>query len=117
MAKFLFVYHGEPFDISKASPEMMQKTMSDWTKWIQQGFAEGWLLDPGDALGPAGRVVKNQEVTDGPFIETKELVGGYSVIEAPTIDHAVIFAKSCPASTDGGFVEIRPMAGLSAPPA
>ena len=114
MAKFLFVYHGEPFDISKSSPEQMQQSMAQWTKWIQQGFTEGWLLDAGDALGPDGRVVKNHEVTDGPFIESKELVGGYSVIEAASLDAAVSYAKSCPGSMDGGSVEIRPLAGLSA---
>ncbi len=114
MAKFLFVYHSEPFDISKSSPEQMQQSMAQWTKWIQQGFAEGWLLDAGDALGPDGRVVKNDHVTDGPFIESKELVGGYSIIEAASLDAAVAHAKTCPGAKDGGSVEIRPLAGLSA---
>jgi hypothetical protein len=114
MAKFLFVYHGEPFDVTKHSPEQMQQVMAKWGKWIQQGFTEGWLLDAGDALGADGRVVKDQQVTDGPFIESKEVVGGYSIIEAATIDAAVAYAKTCPGGSDGGSVEIRPLAGLSA---
>ena len=64
----------------------MQQSMDRWTKWIGQGFAEGWMLDPGDALLPEGRVVAtSQVVTDGPFVESKEVVGGYSVIKAASL--------------------------------
>src|SRR5262245_37532923 len=90
MPNFLFVYHNAPFDMSKSSPEQMQQSMDRWTKWIEQGFADGWLLDAGDALLPEGRVVdKNKAVTDGPFVESKEVVGGYSIVKAASFDEAV----------------------------
>jgi len=112
---FLFVYRSQPFDMSKVSPEQMQQSMDRWSKWIGQGFAEGWLLDPGDALLPEGRVVATSKVvTDGPFVESKEVVGGYSVIKAASFDEAVSHASSCPNLTEGGNVEIRQMAGLAA---
>jgi hypothetical protein len=114
--KYLFVYRSQPFDMSQVSPEQMQQSMDRWTQWIRQGFAEGWLLDGGDALMPEGRVVdKNSVVTDGPFVESKEVVGGYSLIKAASFDEAVTHAKTCPNVIEGGSVEIRPMAGLAPP--
>jgi hypothetical protein len=113
---FLFVYRSEPFDPSKVSPEQMQQSMDHWTRWIGQGFAEGWLLDAGDALLAEGRIVdRNQAVTDGPFVESKEVVGGYSVIKAASFDEAIKYARTCPNVLEGGSIEIRPLAGLAPP--
>ncbi|MFO0889980.1 MAG: YciI family protein [Isosphaeraceae bacterium] len=115
MPKYLFVYRSQPFDMSQFSPEDMQKSMDRWSKWIGQGFAEGWMVDPGDALKPEGRVVSSSKVvTDGPFVESKEVLGGYSVIQAASFEEAVKHAKSCPNTEEGGNVEIREMAGLAA---
>lgn len=114
MPKYLFVYRSQPFDMSQFSPEDMQKSMDRWTKWIGQGFAEGWLTDAGDALKPEGRVVSaTKVVTDGPFMESKEVLGGYSVIQAASFDEAIKHAKSCPNIEEGGNVEIRELAGLA----
>ena len=116
MPNFLFVYRSEPFDPSKVSPEDMQKSMDRWTKWIGQGFTEGWLVDAGDALLPETRVIDRKlVVTDGPFVETKEIVGGYSVIKAESFDEAITYARICPNVLEGGSIEIRRMAGLSPP--
>ncbi len=113
---FLFVYRSEPFDMSAIAPEQMQESMKRWSEWIERGFQEGWLVDAGDALLPEGRVVdKNKVVTDGPFVESKEVVGGYGVIKAGNFDEAIIHAKTCPNVLEGGNVEIRPMAGLGPP--
>jgi hypothetical protein len=113
MPRFLFIYRSEPFDMSKMSPEQMQESMDRWRTWIGQGFAEGWMVDPGDALMPEGRIVTaSKVVTDGPFAESKEVVGGFSVIQAASIDEAVTYARICPNVTEGGRVEIRPMAGI-----
>ncbi len=118
MANFLFIYRGGADAESKMSPDEMQKLMQKWTDWIGTGFQQGWMLDAGDALGPEGRVVKPKNVvTDGPFVESKEIVGGYSVVKADSLDAAAAFAKGCPALLTGGCVEIRPMAGLAPPKA
>ena len=53
-------------------------------------------------------------MTDGPFVESKEIVGGYSIVQADTIDAAAELAKGCPALLSGGKVEVRPLAGLAA---
>jgi hypothetical protein len=113
MAKFLFVYRGNPADTSNMPPDQMQQVMQKWGAWIGEAMQKGWMLEPGDALTDEGRVVKTKVVSDGPFVEAKEIVGGYSVVEAPTIEAAAELAKGCPAVLYGGSVEVRRLAGLA----
>ena len=111
MASYLFLYHNEPWDPSSVSPEDMQKTMQAWMSWINDGMAAGWMLEPGDALNPGGKVVNaDKSVTDGPFTESKEVVGGYSIVQADSIEQAIEYANSCPELAHGGRVEVRELA-------
>jgi hypothetical protein len=115
MAKFLFVYRGGDEAYAKMTPDEIQQNMQKWANWIKQGLQQGWMVDPGDALTPEGRVVNAKKVvTDGPFVESKECVGGYSIVSAETIDAAAELAKGCPALLTGGKVEVRTLAGLAA---
>jgi hypothetical protein len=114
MAKFLFVYRGDGVAESKMTPDEMQQMMQKWGAWIGEAMAKGWMIEPGDALTMEGRVVKaSKVVTDGPFVESKEIVGGYSIVQADTIDAAAELAKGCPGLLTGGNVEVRPLAGLA----
>jgi hypothetical protein len=114
MADFLFVYRGSNDARAKMTPEEMQQTMQKWSTWIAEGFQKGWMVNAGDALTEEGRVVNAKKVvTDGPFVEAKEIVGGYSIVKADTIDAAAVFAKGCPILLTGGTVEVRPLAGLA----
>jgi len=115
MPKFLFVYRSEPYSQDQISPEQMQEVMQLWNNWIGEGFQKGWMIDAGDALLPDGRVVDTKKVvTDGPFAESKEILGGYSVVQAASYEAAVEFAKRCPVLRDaGGSVEVRQLAGLA----
>ena len=114
MAKFLFVYRGSTDEFARLSPEEIQQHMQKWSTWIGEGLQKGWLVDTGDALTGEGRVVNAKKVvTDGPFVESKEIVGGYSIVEADNIDAAAELAKGCPALAFGGNVEVRPLAGLA----
>lgn len=113
MAKFLFVYRS-PADAEMGeapSPEQMQQIMTAWHGWFAKvGEA---LVDGGDGLMPMGKQVRaSGVVTDGPFIEAKEMVGGYSIVAAEDIDAAVELAKSCPIFDADGWVEVRQLAGL-----
>jgi hypothetical protein len=75
---------------------------------------KGWMLNPGDALKKEGRVVNAQKVVlDGPFVEAKEIVGGFSIVQAETLDAAAELAKGCPGLLKGGKVEVRPLEGLT----
>jgi hypothetical protein len=115
MANFLFVYRGGTEVFSSMTPEQMQESMQQWGAWISTGLQKGWMVNPGDALTEEGRVVKSKKlVTDGPFVEAKEIVGGFSIVEADTIDAAAELAKGCPALLHGGTVEVRALAGLKA---
>src|SRR5580658_6305724 len=113
MARFMFVYRGGNEAERSMSPEQMQQVMQKWGAWIGEAMQKGWMKDPGDALTPEGRVVRGKVVSDGPFVEAKEIVGGYSVVEAETIEKASELAKGCPALLYGGAVEVRRLAGLA----
>jgi hypothetical protein len=115
VANFLFVYRGGNEDYKTMTPEEMQQQMQKWSTWIREGLQKGWMVNAGDALTEEGRVVNSKKVvTDGPFVESKEIVGGYSVVTANTIDAAAELAKGCPIFLTGGIVEVRPLAGMSA---
>jgi hypothetical protein len=114
MAKFLFVYRSASAAVAKMTPEEMQQHLQRWEKWIGEGLQKGWMLDPGDGLTQEGRVVNAKVVTDGPFVESKEIVGGFSIVQADTIDAAGQLAKGCPALRVGGSVEVRRLAGYTA---
>jgi hypothetical protein len=114
MARFLFIYRRGSQAADKLTPEQLQQTMQKWQTWISEGLQRGWMLDAGDALTQEGRVVRaKQVVTDGPFVEAKEIVGGFSIIQAETIDAAVELSKGCPVFLSGGSVEVRPLAGFT----
>ncbi len=117
MAEFLFIYRGGS-DLGETSPEQMQQLMQKWMEWIGGGMQAGWMIDGGDALKDGGRVLKvDDTVTDGPYPESKELVGGYSIIKAKDYDEALEYAQSCPHHdcgdpTQQGSIEIRELAKL-----
>jgi hypothetical protein len=113
VAKFLFVYRGAGETVASMTPEEKQQHLQRWEKWIGEGLTSGWMLDPGDGLTREGRVVGARVVTDGPFVETKEVVGGFSIVQADTLDAAAQLAKGCPAVRIGGTVEVRPLAGYT----
>ena len=111
MGKFLFIYRRGNDTTRNMTPDEMQQQLQRWQKWLGEGLQKGWMIDPGDALTAEGRVVSAKVVTDGPFVESKEVVGGFSIIEAETIQAAALLAKGCPNVLVGGTVEVRPLAG------
>jgi hypothetical protein len=107
MANYLFLYRGGNRDA--LTPEEMQQMMQKWQVWLAEGLQKGWLHDRGNGLEKEGRVVNAKKVvTDGPFVETKEIVGGFSIVKADSIEAAAELAKGCPILLSGGTVEVRP---------
>ena len=106
MSDFTFLYRGRD---TTASPEQMQRTMEKWRAWFKELDEKGHLKDIGHPLEHTGKVVKGQQksVTDGPFAEAKDVVGGFSVIQARDLNHAVELYKGCPILEIGGSVEVR----------
>jgi hypothetical protein len=114
VAKFLFVYRNSSESYGNLSPEEMQRMLQKWQTWIAEGLQKGWMLEPGDGLKKEGRVVNAKKVvSDGPFIEVKEVVGGFSIVQADTLDAAADLAKGCPIFLRGGSVEVRPLQGFN----
>ena len=108
MKDFLFVFRS---DLSKMprGPEELQAATKKWMDWFGSIAAQNKLVDRGSRLIPgAGKVVKpNNVVTDGPYMEIKESIGGYSIVKAASYDEAAEIAKSCPVHNYGGNVEVR----------
>ena len=93
MANFLFIYRGGGDDYATMTPQEIEENMKQWTDWITEGLQKGWMLDAGDALTMEGRMVNSQKVvTDGPFVEAKEVIGGYAIFELPGKQEAVAMA-------------------------
>jgi hypothetical protein len=107
MSEFTFMYRGLDFH---ASPDQMQRTMEHWRAWFNDLEAKGHLKDFGHPLENAGAVVsgKNKVVNDGPFAEAKDLIAGFSIIEARDLSQATELAKGCPILEAEGSVEVRP---------
>jgi len=112
MSEFLFLYRGGE---RGGSPEEMQQRMQKWVAWMKDLGAKGFLKDQGHPLERGGKLVKGQQkvVTDGPYPETKDIVGGYSMVDARDLDHATELSKGCPIFEMGGSVEVRPIMKLS----
>ena len=108
MKDFLFLFRADYVEYAKRSPEELQSMTKKWMDWIGGIAAQGKLIDRGNRLNPAGKVVKPLlAVTDGPYIETKESVGGYTMVRAESLDEAAEMAKGCPILLFGGNVEVR----------
>ena len=78
---------------------------------LKNSGANGHLKDTGHPLEHTGKVVKGKQkiVNDGPYAEAKDVVGGYIVVEAKDLLHAVEISKGCPILEAGGSVEVRPI--------
>lgn len=108
MKEFLFIYRRDANNIPDASPEEMQNNMKKWMDWMGGIAAQNKLVNRGNRLEKAGKVLNsNNMITDGPYAETKESVGGYSIVNADTIEEACELAKGCPILSFGGSVEVR----------
>ena len=109
MSEYLFLYRGPSGD--SASPEQMQQIMQKWLAWFKDLGERGHIKNPGQPLETAGRVVRGRakSVHDGPFAEAKDVVNGYTLIEAKDIDQAAEVAKGCPILDREGSVEVRPI--------
>ena len=90
------------------TPEEMQNNMQLWFSWIDRLKAQGIYLG-GEALTPAAKLVKGNHpvITDGPFAESKEVVGGFFIVNAKDIDDALSLTKDYPDYDKGGKVQVR----------
>jgi hypothetical protein len=95
------------------SPEQMQQVADNWMAWFNR-LKDGGKAIAGNPLEPEGKIVSGKNgrvVSDGPFAESKETIGGYFLLKVNTLDEAVAIAQECPGLSYGIRVEVRPVAG------
>jgi hypothetical protein len=109
MNEFLLIFRRDfKSAAAQASPEQLQNIMKEWQNWIGSIAAQNKLVNSGNRLSAEGKVVKPGElVTNGPYVEIKEVIGGYTIIRADSMDEAAEISKSCPILAVGGNVEVR----------
>ena len=94
------------------SPEQMQRVADQWMAWFN-GLKANRKCIAGNPLEREGKIVsgKSRTVSDGPFAESKETIGGYFLLTVDSMDDAVTIAQQCPGLAYGIRVEVRPVAG------
>ena len=109
MKEFVMIFRSEPRLEGQVSPQVLQEMMQAWQKWMGGIAAQGKLASNGNRLGTDGRSVKpGNVVTNGPYVEIKEMVGGFIIVRAESFDEAAEMAKGCPLIVaSAGTVEIR----------
>jgi len=89
------------------SPQQMQEAIKPFQDWIEKIASEGKLVSPPRRWDLKGKVVRQNTITNGPYAEIKESLGGMFVIRANDYEEAVEIAKACPILKYGVTVEIR----------
>ncbi|HET7179741.1 MAG TPA: YciI family protein [Chryseosolibacter sp.] len=109
MKEFLLLFRGGDIDGLNQSPEKWQAHMQQWVNWMGELSTKGKLVGA-QPLAQTGKIITGNKkvVSDGPFMEGKEMVGGYLILRAKDYDDAVTTSKGCPVLIfDDGIVEIR----------
>lgn len=109
MNEYLLLFRGGDPKWLLQSPEELQAHMQEWAQWMGR-LAEEGKFGGAQPLSPEGKLVKGPQkvVTDGPFMEGKEMVGGYLICKAGSYEEILEISKGCPIlQFEDGTVEIR----------
>lgn len=114
MADYLLIYEGGDHAWMDRSPEEVQAGMQAWGAWFQELERSGHLRNAGAALRPGGAVLSVRDgsiQTDSALPEVKELIGGFSVVAADSIEEAAELAKGAPflRNNPDGQIVVRPV--------
>jgi hypothetical protein len=109
MTQYAILIYGDESAWADAGPEAFASMLDAHTAFAKQVGELGGTLLGGAGLSPTTTAtsIRDGVVTDGPFAEAKEAFGGYYVLDARDLDHALEIAKLCPAPAGG--VEVRPV--------
>ena len=110
MKDFMLLFRQPSYDYSKASPNEMQALAKKWQDWAGGIAAQGKLSSNGPRLALEGKVLKaGGVITDGPFVEIREMLGSFIIVKADSLEEATTLAHGCPALDANDSVEIRPI--------
>lgn len=111
MPNYMLLLHDRPMDYSQFSAEQIQGVIAEYVAWRDKVESEGKLVGGEKLKDEGGRHLSGQNgtfrVTDGPYTEAKEMIGGYFTISADNYDQAVETATGCPHLKYGGRIELR----------
>ena len=112
MPKFMLVLADDPSAFRDVSPADMQAVIAQYMAWTEKIKAEGRLLAGEKLADEGGKRIRaaggKPVVVDGPYAESKDVVGGFYIIEAAGMDQALAWAAKCPAA-QWGPIEVRAM--------
>ncbi len=111
MPKYMLLLHDNPAAFANVSPEQMQKVIEKYMQWGNK-LRDAGIMRAGDKLTEdPGKIMRRKDgqvrVTDGPYSETKEILGGYYILETDSYAQAVERARDCPHLEYGGTIEVR----------
>ncbi|CAN5390289.1 hypothetical protein BH11BAC3_BH11BAC3_02540 [soil metagenome] len=117
MNEYMLIFRNEKaHDDLKPTAEQMCALMKEWQTWIS-GIAKQGKYSGTNRLLPQGKTIRpGNVITDGPFLEAKEMLGGYVIVKTASLDDATGIAKACPNLLYGGNVEIRPVMNIDSDP-
>jgi len=111
MPSYMLLLHEQPSDFSEMSPEELQSIIGEYIAWRQKLVDEGKFEGAAKLRDEGGRIVSGANgdlrVTDGPYTEAKEVIGGYFTVSAADYDEAVNIARDCPHAKYGSRIEVR----------
>ena len=118
MSEFVYLFRASEAEQRDAmgTPERAQRSMQAWLAWIRELETKGHLKNPGQPLERTGQVVRKKLITDGPYVEAKDMVLGFLVVEAHDLAQAVELSAGCPMLAGEGSVEVRPVLRSPAQP-
>lgn len=113
MSEYLILIYEDKDRVPQLTPDAWQQAMEAHGRFAEQVTEMGGKILGGNALESVQTAtsIRGDVVTDGPFVETKEVLGGYYLVEASDLDQALAFGKLCPAPSGG--VEVRPIRDTS----
>jgi hypothetical protein len=119
IVRFMLLLYGEPLPSDAFTPELWQRVVAAHTDFAARLTAADALVDsaplqPVESARTVRFLRRERLVTDGPFAETKETLGGYYLIDAGSLDEAVAWAESFDSPSDGS-IEVRPLLDLTPP--
>lgn len=110
MKQFLLLLHEDMANVSLLTAQEMEALANAHMDWANTLAAAGHLV-AGDGLQEQAVLITGKDcvVKDGPYLESKEIIGGYYVLKADNLESVIELAKGCPTHLYGGTTEIRPI--------
>ena len=110
MKDFMLLFRHPNNNNSKTTPKEWEALAKKWKDWAGGIAAQGKLSSNGPRLAMEGKVLRaGGVITDGPFVEIREILGSFIIVKADSLEEATTLAHGCPALDSNGSVEIRPI--------